>query len=332
MSIYLKPQEWLSVMRNEYIQDFISQGGAAVKFVIPGEDSDVVVIKTRLQKLAEEGQFQFAFVDAATTKVHLMEQVFYQVARQIDWEGLAYAFLRRSLEGHYRLPANRGEFNLKNLASLNEYDEPDMRLSINQRLKGALFKDYAMTQEFRLAMVRLCRAQLDPGEVTPEHCQTIKSWLQGELTRISALKPALIFQRIGRHNARHLLFSLSHWLKATGSSGLMLVLDISRYLLERPKEPDESYYYRKPAVLDCYEVLREFIDGTDEAESLFIVALASPKFLDPYEKRGVNIYDALKLRIWDEVHDRARVNPLSSLVRISSCFHAGNEEGRSSGY
>ncbi|MDO8635919.1 MAG: DUF2791 family P-loop domain-containing protein [Dehalococcoidia bacterium] len=328
MPAYLKPQEWLSVLRTEYLQSFILSGGAAVKFVIPSEEFETVEIKTGLQKLAGESGFLFASVDASATKIHLIEHIFFQVARQVDWEGLAYSFLRNSLEGHYKLPDNREQFNLKNLAFLNEYDEPEMRRAINERLKKALYQDYAMTQEFRLAMVRLCQAQLDPAEVSAELCDTVKSWLRGELRRMSALKPALIFQRIGRHNARHLLFSLSHWLRISGHNGLVLVLDISRYLQERPKGLVETLYYSKPAVLDCYEVLRQFIDETDEAEFLFTVVLAPTRFLNEDERRSVHWYQALKLRIWNEVHDKVHANPLSPLVRVSSCSHTETDRGQ----
>ena len=74
---------------------------------------------------------------------------------------------------------------------------------------------------------------------------------------------------------------------------------------------------RTPATLDAYEVLRQFIDGTDEMESCFIAVVASREFLTD-ERRGLNRYDALKLRIWDEVRDRHRQNPFASLIRVSS--------------
>ncbi|MBI4289307.1 MAG: DUF2791 family P-loop domain-containing protein [Chloroflexi bacterium] len=329
MPAYLKPQEWLTVVRTEYLETFIRGGGAAVKFVIPADEIEAVEVKNGLRKLAEEGGFHFAPVDASTTKVHLIDQVFYEVARNVDWRGLAYSFLRRSLQGHYKLPETREEFNLKNLAVLNEYEEPDMRLAVNQRFKKSLYLDYAMTQEFRIAMTRLCVGLLDPAEVSPELCSAVIDWLRGELHKVSVLKSALIFQKIGRHNARHMLFSLSHWLKLSGSEGLVLLLDISRYLQERPKGPVENLYYSKPAmVLDCYEVLRQFIDGTDESESLLVVVVAPTGFLTD-EKRGVvKIYDALKLRIWDEVSDPTRANPLSSLVRISTCSRTATDRGQ----
>ena len=79
---------------------------------------------------------------------------------------------------------------------------------------------------------------------------------------------------------------------------------------------DDSFYYSAPATLDAYEVLRQFIDGTDELECCFIAVVASREYLND-EKRGLNRYDALKLRIWDEVRNRHRQNPFASLICVS---------------
>lgn len=177
-----------------------------------------------------------------------------------------------------------------------------------------------MTQEFRIAMMMLTRCQLDSDEISADLCASLKEWLRGELRLISALKKALIFQKIGRHNARNMLSSLAHWLHLCGRNGLVLVLDISQYTQDRPKEHHDSLYYSTAAVLDCYEVLRQFIDGTDESDHCFVTVLAPPRFLDESDKkRSAAAYDALKLRIWDEVHDRVHVNPLASLIRVCHC-------------
>ena len=114
-----------------------------------------------------------------------------------------------------------------------------------------------------------------------------------------------------------MLFSLVHWLKLCGAGGVVLALDISRYLQDRSKDSTGSLYYSLSAMLDCYEMLRQFIDGTDESEYLFTAVLTPSRFLDEGDRRSVNNYEALKLRIWNEVHDRKYVNPLASLVRIS---------------
>jgi hypothetical protein len=74
--------------------------------------------------------------------------------------------------------------------------------------------------------------------------------------------------------------------------------------------------------MDAYEVLRQFVDATDELEGCLIGVLAPLEFLDD-ERRGVERYTALKLRVWDEVRDRQRANPLAALVRLTR----GGEDG-----
>jgi hypothetical protein len=248
----------------------------------------------------------------------MIDRVFHAIAKQVAWDDLAYTFLHTTLsESQYRLPENRKDFGLAQLASLNGLALGEMRRRIDIRLRDRLFRDYAMTQEFRIAMLMLCQAQLDPQEVGAGISDAIKEWLRGELRLIAALKSALIFQRVGRHNGRDMLSSLSHWLHVTGKAGLVIVLDISRFLeAKRPPEPDGTLYYRTPAVIEAYEVLRQCIDGTDEIEFCLLVVLAPPSFLTD-ERRGLSRYQALRLRIWDEVRDRQRPNPLSSLVRLA---------------
>jgi P-loop Domain of unknown function (DUF2791) len=314
-----KLDDWLLVARKEYLQDFVKQGGAAVKFIVPINGPEMSTIASGLHRLAEEEGFLYAYVDSATVKMHPIEQLFYQVAKQVDWDNLVYTFLRKTLQADYKLPESRIEFNLKQIAVLNGYEKPEMQQPVNNRLREALFRDYAMTLEFRIAMITLCRHQLDPSEDSANLCVSVKEWLTGELRLVSALKRALIFQKIGRHNARNMLFSLAHWLHLSGKSGLVMALDISRYTQDRPKERDGSLYYSATAVLDCYEVLRQFIDGTDESDFCFSAILAPARFLDEGDRRSVTVYDALKLRIWDEVHDKIHFNPLASLIRVCSC-------------
>jgi hypothetical protein len=317
--MYMTPQEWLDTLRKEYLQDFIRRGGAAVKFVVPMEEIGHDQLRDELRRVAEEEGFLFAFVDAASTKIHMVDKLFHEVARQVDWDGLAYSFVTQIFKkNRYEMPTAPDEVNLQQIALLNRREEMFLRKELRAWLEKAIYRDFEMSQEFRIAMIGLCIAQLDPGGASPFLSNAIKEWLRGELRLISTLKEALIFQKVARHNARHMLFSLAHWLKMNGRNGLVLNLDISRYTVSaRPKDPDDSFYYSTPATLDAYEVLRQFIDGTDELECCFITVVASREFLTD-EKRGLNRYDALKLRIWDEVRDKHRQNPFASLIRVSS--------------
>jgi hypothetical protein len=316
--MYMTPQDWLDTVRKEYLQDFIRRGGAAVKFVVPMGEIGHNYLRNELRRVSEEEGYLFAFVDAASTKIHMVDKLFHEVARQVDWDGLAYSFVSRIFkENKYELPTARDEFNLQKIALINKREEKLLRKELHTWLEEAIYRDFEMSQEFRIAMIRLCMAQLDIGGTSSFLSNAVKEWLCGELRLISALKEALIFQKVARHNARHMLFSLAHWLKVNGINGLVLNLNISRYTVSaKPKDLDDSFYYSTPATLDAYELLRQFIDGTDEFESCLIAVVASREFLTD-EKRGLNRYDALKLRIWDEVHDAHRQNPFASLIRVS---------------
>jgi hypothetical protein len=318
----LSARDWLSVVQTEYLERFVPDGGAAVKFVVADDPAARAALREALGDLAARNGLQLACVDSTATRIHLIDRLFHDVARQIDWDHLARAFLAGLLrENGYRLPAELDSLELRRLAELNEVPEAQLRLEVTRWLWSRLFRDYAMSQEFRLAMIRLCRAQLDPDD-EPTVTAAIKEWLRGELRLISAVKRALIFQKIARHNARHMLVSLAHWLRLAGASGLLLVLDISRCVQAvRPADRDGSVYYSTAAALDAYEVLRQLIDGTDELESTFVAVLAEPDFLGD-SRRGLESYRALYYRLADDVRDRYRPNPLGSLVRVAT---VGNE-------
>ncbi len=95
----LSPREWLEVVRRDYLEDFIREGGAAVKFVVADGGVARATVGAALRVAAEDGGFQFVTVDAASTKVQLIDRLFHAVARQIDWDRCTTTFPRQSLEG-----------------------------------------------------------------------------------------------------------------------------------------------------------------------------------------------------------------------------------------
>ncbi|GAB6274282.1 MAG: hypothetical protein STSR0004_11450 [Peptococcaceae bacterium] len=317
--MYITPKDWLDTIRGEYLHDYIKHGGAAVKFVVLVEDIDHNQLLELLRKTSEDENYVFTSVDAVSTKIHMIDKLFHEVARQVDWDDLSYVFVEKIFTRNgYKLPIQREDFNLRHIAEINKREEMFLRQELRSWLEDKIFHDFEMSQEFRIAMMQLCLNQLDTGP-SISLSDAVKEWLLGELRYISDLKQALIFQKIARHSARHMLFSLAHWLRVNDKSGLVLALDITRYLIsKRSKNPDDGFFYSIADVLDAYEVLRQFIDGTDEMEGLLIVVLAPKGFDDPDDKRGLSRYDALKMRIIDEVRDRRRQNPLASLVRLSN--------------
>jgi hypothetical protein len=309
--------DYATFLEREYLRGYVDDGGAAVKFVLAVDDEQANRFSSVLRERAETADFTVARVDAAITKVHLIEQVFFAVSRQIPWDELADSTARRALEGAAYPVAEGDDLAVEAVAMVHGVDPRELKRDLDRQLQRLVYRDYAMVQEFRIAMLRLCQARLRTGQVTDAEHAAVLDWLTGELRQISVLKSALIFRRIARHNARQLLFSLAHWLSVNGRTGLLLELDVRRLgQARRPSVEERSgHYYTKAAVLDAYEVLRQLVDNTDELSHCCVIVVASPELLtDP--NRGIDAYQALKLRIFDEVRDRHRDNPYSSLIRL----------------
>lgn len=314
----MTPNDWLAVVRHEYMDDFVAQGGAAVKVCVCVDARTRTALQSELQHQAEAGGYVRATASAVSTRLHQIEKLFNEVARQINWDALTHSFLVSLLRGQgVRLPEAGQPFTLTTIADLNGFAEPFLRNDVQRWLRKEILEDYAMGQEFRFAMAQLCLAHLDPTD-DPALESSLKAWLRGELRLLSAIKRAQIFQKIARHNARYMLASLAHWVTRAGRRGLVLELDISRYAeTVKPSDRNDGLYYSTPAALDVYEVLRQFIDATDDMECCFIVVITGQEFLHD-DRRGLRGYQALYMRLADEVRDRYRQNPLASLVRLES--------------
>ncbi len=310
-------KDWLAILQQEYLKNFIREGGGAIKVAVFPDPAALQDCQQALEGMAGAETYVSAKVDARFTKIHMVERMFHKVAKHIDWDDLAYCFVVRLLEEHgYHIPVNRTEFSLRQVAALNERKEPMLRRDVQTWLEKSIEGDTGLCREFRMAMIRLCMAQFDAGDSDRVIANAVKEWLCGDLRLVSGVKKALIYQKVARHNARHMLTSLTRWLRLTGKGGLVLSLDISRYFAKPNTVPaDGSLAFTPSATMDLFELLRQFLDTADEIEGLLLVVLAPEPFLTD-SRRGVDRYEALKLRVWDDIRPKHCQNPLASLVRI----------------
>ncbi|MGH2770206.1 MAG: BREX system ATP-binding domain-containing protein, partial [Actinomycetota bacterium] len=303
-----------------YLADFVRHGGASVKFVV-GSDPEVFDrFHGGLAEVAAANGYLYARIDAAATKAHQIDQVFFALARQADWEALAARFVRSAYDDvSFPVPDRPGELAVAAAAARHGVDRRELYRSVRRHLEAEVLGDHAMPHELRLGMLRLCQAQLVAGDLDDTERDAVLDWLRGDLRQIARLRSSLIYTRIARHNARHLLMSTGHWLVCTGHTGLVLDLDIGRLFVARrpPIEEREGLYYSKTMVLDAYEVLRQLVDATDDLASTLIAVSGPVEFLTD-DVRGLPAYTALQLRVADEVRDRRRANPFGALVRLGA--------------
>ena len=105
-------EDWVKVIESEYLGDYVKSGGAAVKFLIAPDSASITRVRQAVMDAGSRQQYACCFVDSSRTKVHLIDQVFMEVARQINWDDLAYRFLVRLLDGHYSYPKDPAQTSL----------------------------------------------------------------------------------------------------------------------------------------------------------------------------------------------------------------------------
>jgi hypothetical protein len=326
--------EWLELIDKEYLREFIVEGGAAVKFVIADEAGETK-LATAFGLLAAEHGMVFARLDSAEVKLHLMQDVFFAVSRQMDWEADAQRFVEAMFRRHeYRWPAQGQPIALNEIADANHVDPTILRREFNKWLSSDLMNDPGMAQDFRTALMQLCQNRLVPAAHEGDPVAPILQWLRGELKVLSPLKSAFIYAKITRHSARAMLRSLCRWLRLAGHKGLFLTIDIrqvtrspadgARYAEKPGMEPASGVMqapaalrYTAGAVMDAYEVLRQLVDDADLFDGFFLAVVADHAFIGSDVKRSVDAYTALKMRIWDDVRARED-NPLAPLVVVDA--------------
>lgn len=308
--------EWTALLEKEYLAEFIPAGGAAVKIaVVPNERTNALT--ETLNSCAQRHNCMTVHVSAENTKVHMIDKVFFNIAAQIDWDELAATWLRSQFQANgYYLSEDKPLNDLESIAAGRGARVVDVLAEASRWITHGVVQNYGMGKEFRTAMAMLCFAQINPQNVSPTDADFIKCWLRGEKTNLSALKRVQIYGRITRHNARLQLSSLANWLHQAGHAGLCVLLDASFVMQDIPPGQAPIRYTRN-ATLDFYEVLRQFIDDTDEMEHLLLITLTGVGMLE-HPRKSVDNYTALKLRTADEVRDRDRSNPLNALVRLTA--------------
>ncbi|CAN5864940.1 hypothetical protein BH23ACT12_BH23ACT12_14820 [soil metagenome] len=321
MTSTLHVDRYLEFLSKEYLNTYVREGGASVKFVVTVDDVTRDRFSAGIARTAADEGFLYARIDSEMTKAHQVDQLFFELSRQAHWEDLAARYVRSAYDAvFFPVPDEPGALRLESAADRHGVDRRELYRSIRRRLEADLLGNGQMDQQFRLAMLRLCQAQLEAGDVDGSERQAILEWLSGNLRQISALRSSLIYSRIARHTARRMLLSTTRWLPTCGRKGLVLHLDLGRLFVSRrpPAEERQGLYYSKTMVLDAYEILRQLIDAVDDLTSTLVVVSVPIDFLVD-DARGLGAYSALQLRLADEVRDRRRPNPFASLVRLEEC-------------
>lgn len=312
--------DWLEFMDREYLSTFIQEGGATIKFAVPVEEEVKHGLRRALRDLSARLDYIYVKIDSAETRVHLPQELFFAMAGQVDWRLMARRLvlgLSRDL-GHLVDTVNPYDSShiYRAIGEANGLSSEMILRELRPELESKVYKNPQMAKDFRVAMLHLCLQEGTEGD-QEYGGQPLIDWLTGNNTRVSNVRPFLIYNTINRTTARHFLESAFYWFKYVGYTGTVILLDNRRVTLAR--NPRDGFrYYNRAMAIDHYELLREFIDSTDRLIGTLLVVVTNNEFLNSEGSgRGFGIYQALMTRVMDDVRDRALVNPVASLIRLA---------------
>ena len=323
MTAAIGPREWLHFIDQEYLSTFLLDGGSAIKFAVPLDDSLRQDLFDGLAGISLRSGYLVVKINASETKVNMIDEIFFRTAQQMPWRILIHKIIAKLAAelGYSWIDGEEGPI-YQRLADHNQVDPQLLLLDLKKSIGENVFKKRNLARDFRVAMTHLCLAELSGGQDGSATTSIVTRWLTGQNKAVSAVKPYQIFRKINRHTARYFFESMIHWIRFAGYPGTVILVDAQRVML--PKNPhDQNLFYSKAAVLDTYEVLRQFIDSADQLEGCLITVIPDIRFLED-DSRGISAYEALKFRIVDEIRDKSLVNPMASLARISDTAQGGS--------
>ena len=313
-------KDWFRFIDKEYLSTYVKDGGSSVKFAVTPEELKTDLYAT-VEARCEALDYEVVKLDAKNKdmRAYMPQDIFFGLARQLDWRALARRFiLRLAAKRGFRVDGiditPPGVFD--RIAESNGIEPADVIQEIRPEIQNSIARNGFMAKDFRVCMSHLCLLEYIREDYNG---LPLLEWLKGLNTRISNVRPFSIYSSINRATARYFIESALYWVRYAGCAGTVILFDNSRVTVARnPK--DGWKYYTRAMTLEHYQLLREFVDRVDQLNSALLLVVTNREFLDESavrSSRGYGIYDALRTRVMDDVRDQNRVNPLSSLVRLT---------------
>ena len=180
-------------------------------------------------------------VDAGRTRIHLMHELFFAIARALPWGRLAAALsgsiVRRSC---LSVAATGRNDDVAELAAAFAVAPNLLSRHLDQWLTADLWDDRRLAQDFRAAHVAALPVAAGTGRLG--HRRTGDALAARREGGARALRAADISVRISRTNARAMLVSLCHFLRKAGAAGLLVVLDVRQLVAHCGRRSDAALF------------------------------------------------------------------------------------------
>ncbi len=159
----MKADDYARFLGDEYLAGYLPAGGGSVKLVVAGDADVADRFERALRDAAEAFSCPMVSVSAELTKVHMIDQVFFALSRQIDWDQVAAAVVAAAYDA-IAIPAADGRLAVAEVARDYDIDARELYRSVRRQLERSLLHDISLPRELRRALLRLAQAHLGEGE------------------------------------------------------------------------------------------------------------------------------------------------------------------------
>ena len=163
-----------------------------IKFCVSIEEQAGVATSNALDAVGHELGYIVVKADAGITRLHLIDQLLFHIAKQIDWPQLAERVIDRlcKREG-YKLPTPSQRPFFERVAETNGIELNIAKINLERALGEEVSEQPKLAKDFKTAMTQLCLAQMRGGADAPLIVQALIDWLTGAartLARSSGIK------------------------------------------------------------------------------------------------------------------------------------------------
>ncbi len=314
-----------------YLDKYIRDGGSKVKFLIGPEGCGKTHHLLLLAHSAKQKGYLTVYIDARETKLQYIDALYKGIASSIDFDVLVTKYCEGMIRELGYSPDSIPE-GVKFVEWVTQ--PPQGRIlegvgGIKEVVRGKLGKLYhnkRIDSSFASAFLQLCNDQLGIASLSEENREVLLRWMAGDSASLSLrqLKLLYIFARIDRYNARNMLLSILEITRLVGLSGLLVCLDCVDDIVAGKKPETDRPKYARVARDDAYEGFRELIDDVDSLERIMFIIAARPELIED-DKNGIRSYDALWLRIQDEIECK-QPNKFADLLYLDRIVSPGQTE------
>lgn len=312
---------WSEFLRREYLADFIAQGGAKLKMLIGTPGTGKSHLLSRSASLARDEGYLVAELEGFGTRLFPIDRLYGAIVRAVGMDSLIDRYALKAL-ADLGLSAEqltgRGPY-LDRAVQSGLGLEMTLRRSFHERVDG-LLRERSLDPTFAGAVAQAVGHRLGVFHLSDVEQDALRRWFLAEKVKLSELKSLQLYERPDRYTSRDYLRSLAAFGRLAGATGLVVCIDNMETIAHRSPATGRQRYTRAQRD-EAFETVRQLIDDVDRSVATLFLFAARREFLED-EKAGISSYEALRLRLLQEVRAE-RFNPYADIVDLDYARQSG---------